>query len=108
MANSTSGVDNCGSFQALMNSNNGIEYLVHQDTTKNQCYQSQLANLLSHEGSGTEYQSLDRDMDIELANANGFEDHLYGEPDPIPLEKFLSGIEQEVFLNHPWFKHNEN
>ncbi|KAK7305768.1 hypothetical protein VNO77_43679 [Canavalia gladiata] len=88
MESSTVGVDNCESVHALVNPNNG---------TRTQLYQNHLDDLFSHEGSATVYESLDREMERELADANGLEDHLDGQPDFNPLEKFLSGIDQEVF-----------
>ncbi|WJX58749.1 hypothetical protein P8452_44169 [Trifolium repens] len=61
---------------------------------------------------GTQYyhnQSFDSYMDMELIpNSHGLEEPLYGDFNSNPLEKFLSGIDQEGFLNHPWFKHNAN
>jgi hypothetical protein len=54
-------------------------------------------------------QSFESYMDMELTpNAHGLEEPLYGDFNSNPLEKFLSGIDQEGFLNHPWFKHNAN
>ncbi|XP_029130333.1 LOB domain-containing protein 33 [Cajanus cajan] len=56
--------------------------------------------------SATVYQSFDSQMDMELPSAHveepSFGDSYYNNP----LEQFLSGIDQEVFMNHPWFKHN--
>ncbi|KAJ1399294.1 Lateral organ boundary [Sesbania bispinosa] len=107
MANSTVSAVNCGSVQAPMNSNNGIQHLLqHDDATRTQYYQNQLANFLSQEGSVTAYQSFDSQMDVELPNAYGLEETLFGDSNSNPLEKFLSGIDQDVFMNHPWFKHN--
>ncbi|XP_061363709.1 LOB domain-containing protein 33-like [Gastrolobium bilobum] len=86
MANSTVSDVNSGSVQAPMNSNNGIQYLLN----------------------ATVYQSFDSLRDnIELPNnAHGLEGPSFGNSNSNPLEKFLSGIDQEVFMNHPWFKHN--
>ncbi|OIW04068.1 hypothetical protein TanjilG_00628 [Lupinus angustifolius] len=110
MENSTVGVLNCGSDQTPVNSNNEIHYILQNDANREQYYQNQLSNLLSnHEGSSaTSYhQSFDSMMNIELSNAHGLEDSsLFGDSNSNPLEKFLSGIDQEVFMNHPWFKHN--
>lgn len=112
MANSTVDVVNCGSVQAPMNSNNGLHSLLQNDATRTQYYQNQLTNLLSHEGSATAtatataYQSFDSVMDIELPNAHGPQEPLFGDSNSNPSEKFLSGIDQEVFMSHPWFKHN--
>ncbi|XP_027337539.1 LOB domain-containing protein 33-like [Abrus precatorius] len=78
MENTTVGVDNCSS--GLVNPNNGLEYVLTQN----------------------DYHTLDREMNREFPNANELEDHL----DPNSAEKFLSGIDQEFFLNHPWFKHS--
>lgn len=81
MANSSVSVVNCGNVQAPMNSNNGTQYYHNQ--------------------------SFESYMDMELIpNAHGFPEPLYGDSNSNPLEKFLSGIDQEGFLNHPWFKHN--
>lgn len=66
-----------------------------------------MANFLSHEGGAT-YQSFNSYMDMELPYAHGLAEPLYGDSNSNLLEKFLSGIDQEGFLNHPWFKHNEN
>ncbi|XP_057752985.1 LOB domain-containing protein 33-like [Arachis stenosperma] len=96
------GVENyCGNVHQspMMNINNGIEYIV-QEGTRSQCYKSQLANQFSSD------EEIDREYERLLLMDT---DHLlYGETDPISLEKFLSGIDQDVFLNHPWFKHNNN
>ncbi|XP_027368497.1 LOB domain-containing protein 33-like [Abrus precatorius] len=108
MANSKVSVVNCGSVQPPMNSNNGIHSILQHDDTRTQYYQNQMANFLSQEGSATVYQSLDKQMDIELPNVHGFEESSFGDCNPNPLEQFLSGIDQEVFMNHPWFKHNAN
>ncbi|CAJ2653207.1 LOB domain-containing protein 33-like [Trifolium pratense] len=66
----------------------------------------------SNLNNGTQYyhnQSFESYMDMELfPNAPGLEEPLYGDFNSNPLEKFLSGIDQEGFLNHPWFKHNAN
>lgn len=101
MANSTIGDVNCGSVQAPMDSNNGMQYLLQQDATRTQHYQNQLANFLSQEGSATISQSFDSYMNTELPNPNGLEEPLFGNSNSNPLEKFLSGIDQEGFLNHP-------
>ncbi|MED6192555.1 hypothetical protein PIB30_011351 [Stylosanthes scabra] len=86
-------------YGSVMNTNNGIEDIIVQ------------------EGSDEESGSRDREYYQSLlsmeANNNDefFEEHnlLYGDQtDPISLDKFLSGIDQDVFLNHPWFKHNNN
>ncbi|TKY56769.1 LOB domain-containing protein 33 [Spatholobus suberectus] len=106
MANSTVSVVNCGSVQAPMNSNNEIQYnILQHDATRTQYCQNHLANFLSQEGSATGYQSLDSQMDIKLPNAH-VEEPSIGDSNSNPLEQFLSGIDQEVFMNHPWFKHN--
>ncbi|KAI4307600.1 hypothetical protein L6164_030773 [Bauhinia variegata] len=76
---------------------------------KTQYCQNQLANMLSSEGNATIYQSLDEQIGIEFPQALGdLEDHLFGESNPIPLENLVSGIDQEVFANHPWFNYNVN
>ncbi|KAL1327302.1 hypothetical protein HN51_037363 [Arachis hypogaea] len=96
------GVENyCGNVHQspMMNINNGIEYTV-QEGTRSQCYKSQLANQFSSD------EEIDREYErLLLMDTDNL---LYGETDPISLEKFLSGIDQDVFLNHPWFKHNNN
>ncbi|CAL0315729.1 unnamed protein product [Lupinus luteus] len=109
MANSTVGVLNCGSVQAPMKSNNEIHYILQNDANRAQYCQNQLADVLSHEGSSATiyHQSCDSIVNIELSNAHGLQDSsLFGDSNSNPLEKFLSGIDQEVFMNHPWFKHN--
>lgn len=107
MANTT--VVNCSSVQAPMDSNNGMQYLLQHDATnRTQYYHTQLANFLSQEVSATLCcQGFDSNMDTELPNiAHGLEEPLFGDSNSNPLEKFLSGIDQEGFMNHPWFKHN--
>ncbi|KAK7276304.1 hypothetical protein RIF29_17443 [Crotalaria pallida] len=110
-ANSTVDFVNGGCVQApiMMSSNNGIHNLLQKaDATRTQYYQNQLSNLISQEGSATVYhQSFDSQMNIVLPNAHGVvEEPLFGDSNSNPLDKFLSGIDQEVFMNHPWFKHN--
>ncbi|MED6175601.1 hypothetical protein PIB30_079928 [Stylosanthes scabra] len=97
MKNSCFGFENYyGSVQSPMNTNNGIENIIVQE------------GISDGESSSRMYQSL---LSMEPNNNELlFEEHnlLYGEADPISLEKFLSGIDQDVLLNHPWFKHNNN
>ena len=107
MENSTVGFVNCGSVRAPMDSNSGIQYPLQDDAaTRTQCYQNQMTNLLSNEGSATVHQSFGSQMDIEPPNAHGPEEPLFDDSNSNPLEKFLSGIDQDGFMNHPWFKHN--
>jgi len=102
VANSTVSVVNSGTVQAPISSDNGIPYdILQHDATRTQYFQHNLANFLSQDGSGTVYQSLDSQMNIELP-----EEPSFGDSNSNPLEQFLSGIDQEVFVNHPWFKHN--
>ncbi|CAJ1970922.1 unnamed protein product [Sphenostylis stenocarpa] len=106
MANSPVSVVNCSTVQAPMNSNNVIPYnILQHDAIRTQYFQNNLANFLSQEGSATVYQSFDSQMNVELPNAH-VEEPSFGDSNSNPLEQFLSGIDQEVFVNHPWFKHN--
>lgn len=108
MANSTVSVVNCGSDQEPMTSNNGTQYnILQHDATRTQYCQNNLANFLSQEAiSATVFKSLDSQMDIELPSAHVEEPSSFGDFNSNPLEQFLSGIDQEMFVNHPWFKHN--
>ncbi|RDX63899.1 LOB domain-containing protein 33, partial [Mucuna pruriens] len=107
MANPTVSIVNCGGVQAPMNSNNETQYnMLQNDATRTQYCQNHLANFLSQEGSATVYQSFDSQMDIVLPNAHELEEPSFGDSNSNPFEQFLSGIDQEVFMNHPWFKHN--
>ncbi|XP_057724234.1 LOB domain-containing protein 33-like [Arachis stenosperma] len=114
MTNSTIGATNCGinnveaPITKMEYSNCGIQYPM-QDDDDHQCYQNEMANnILSQEGSVTPRQGYGSHMDIELPNndGNGFEGPFvfYDHPNfnnNNPLEKFLSGIDQEGFMNHP-------
>ncbi|XP_006576098.1 LOB domain-containing protein 33 [Glycine max] len=80
VANSSVSVVNCGSVQATINSNNGTQF-----------------NILH---------LINSQMDIELPNCTQVEHPSFGDFNSNPLEQFLSGIDQEMFVNHPWFKHN--
>ncbi|XP_006596617.1 LOB domain-containing protein 33 [Glycine max] len=84
MANSTVSVVNCGSDQEPMTSNNGTQY-----------------NILQHDATRTQYC-----QNNLLPSAHVEEPSSFGDFNSNPLEQFLSGIDQEVFVNHPWFKHN--
>ncbi|XP_058744822.1 LOB domain-containing protein 33-like [Vicia villosa] len=97
METSNVSIMDCGNVQAPMNSNNGTQY-----------YPNQLANYLSQEEGSTTCQSFESymNMDMQIPSAHGMDEPLYGDSNSNPLEKFLSGIDQEGFLNHPWFKHN--
>lgn len=108
VANSSVSVVNCGSVQATINSNNGTQFnILQHDATRTQYCQNNLANFLSQEGSATVFQSLiNSQMDIELPNCTQVEHPSFGDFNSNPLEQFLSGIDQEMFVNHPWFKHN--
>ncbi|KAL5125377.1 LOB domain-containing protein CRL1 [Glycine soja] len=108
VANSSVSVVNCGSVQATINSNNGTQFnILQHDATRTQYCQNNLANFLSQEGSATVFQSLiNSQMDIELPNCTQVEQPSFGDFNSNPLEQFLSGIDQEMFVNHPWFKHN--
>lgn len=95
METSNVSIMDCGNVQAPMNSNN------------TQYYPNQLANYLSQEEGFKTCQSFESyNMDMEIPSAHGMDEPLYGDSNSNPLEKFLSGIDQEGFLNHPWFKHN--
>lgn len=105
-ANSTLGVAGYGgSFQAQTSRPpNGVEYSWQQDATSTQFYHDQLANLLSHHGSAEAYRGLERQVNLEFPNMLQLEDQVFEESDPNSLEKLLSGIDQEVFMNHPWYQ----
>ncbi|KAL2317212.1 hypothetical protein Fmac_031088 [Flemingia macrophylla] len=107
MVNSTTSVVNCDSFHAPTNSNKGTQYnILQHDATRTQYCHNNLANILSQEGSAAVYQSFESQIDMELPNAH-MEEPSFGDSNSNnPLEQFLSGIDQEVFMNHPWFKHN--
>ncbi|KAK7300747.1 hypothetical protein RJT34_11596 [Clitoria ternatea] len=107
VVNSTVSAANCGSVQAPMSSSNGIQHVLQHDATRTQIFQNQVANFLSQEGGATTvYQSLDSKMNLELPYAQGMEEPSFGGSNSNPLEQFLSGIDQEIFMSHPWFKHN--
>ncbi|KAK7321527.1 hypothetical protein VNO77_32268 [Canavalia gladiata] len=106
MANSTINVVNCGSVEAPMNSNNGIQNILQHDDARTSYHQNQMANFPSQEGSATIYKSFDSEMKAELPNVSGLKEPSFGDSNSNPLEQFLSGIDQEGFMNHPWFKHN--
>ncbi|MED6208973.1 hypothetical protein PIB30_050097 [Stylosanthes scabra] len=117
MANSTIGATNCcginNNVQASITKMDYSNFGIIQDdndavTTTHQCYhQNQMPNNITlHQGYGL-------NMDIELPNndENGFEGlgdytNFNSCSNNNPLEKFLSGIDQEGFMNHPWFKNN--
>lgn len=106
MVNSTVGIDSCSSNAQAPTSrhSNGTEFSWKQDATSTEFFHHQMANLLSHQGFSTEaaYQDLERQVNIEFPQTLQLEDQLYEESGPNPLETFLSGIDQEVFMNHPW------
>lgn len=107
VAKSTVSVVNSGTVQ--MYSENGIPYdTLQHDGRRTQYFENNnVANFLSEDdGSGRVLQSLESQMNIELPNAHVQEEASFGDSNSNPLEQFLSGIDQEVFVNHPWFKHN--
>ncbi|KAF7831052.1 LOB domain-containing protein 33 [Senna tora] len=104
MANSTAGVASCSSsYQPPTSRNsNGREFSWEQDQKSIEFYQNQLANLVSQQGSVSDYQGMESHVNTEFPNAFQLEDQLFEDSDPNPFEKLLLGIDQEVFMNHPW------
>lgn len=111
IANSFVSSVDCGGVQVPVNLNSEIQYLLQHDhaTIRTPYHQNQLANFLSsQEGSASVvYQSVNSQMETEFPNnAHALQEPLFGDFNSNPFEKFLSGIDQEVFVHHPWFKHN--
>ncbi|XP_028776184.1 LOB domain-containing protein 29-like [Neltuma alba] len=103
MANSPVGAAiSGGSSQASTSRNtDGIDFTWQQDASNTQLYHNQLSTLFSHQESGVAYQGLEGQVNLGFPDTLQFEDHVFDESDPNSLEKLLSGIDQQVFINHP-------
>lgn len=104
IANSPVGADISGGISQASTCRNtdGIEFSWQQDVINTQLYQTQLSTLLSHQASAAAaYQGLEGHVNLDFPDAIQFEDLVLDEPDPNSLEKLLSGIDQQVFVNYP-------